>query len=104
MTTVAYSPTSPYFQTPQVNEILEYLGFWNGTFVFPNATDQSMVVDAKYDKRPDLLSYDLYGTTGWWWIFTLYNQNKIQDPIYDLKAGMTIIYPNKNNLPRSLGG
>ena len=104
MTRVTYSPNSPYSQTPQENQYLEYLGFWNGVFVFPSGTDGLLVIQSKYDNRPDLLSYDLYGTTAYWWIFTLYNQDKIQDPIYDLKAGMTIRYPNKQNLPRSTSG
>lgn len=102
MTAVTYSPNSPYYQTPQQNQYLEYLGFWNGPFVYSSSTDGLLEIQAKYDKRPDLLSYDLYGSTAWWWIFALYNQDKIQDPIYDLRAGITIRYPNKNTLPRAL--
>lgn len=104
MTTVTYAPTSPYAQTPQENQYLEYLGFWNGTFVEPSSTDGLLLIQAKYNNRPDLLSNDLYGSTAYWWIFTMYNPDQIQDPIYDLKAGMTIRFPNKNNLQRALSG
>jgi hypothetical protein len=104
MTTVVYNANSPYASTPQENQYLEYLGFWNGAFPNYSGSDGVITIQAKYDKRPDLLSQDLYGTTQWWWIFTLYNPNQIQDPIYDLRAGITLRYPSKNNLPRSLGG
>ena len=100
MTTVNYQPASPYAGTDQVNVYLEYLDFWNGPFVLPQTDDQLYTVQPKYDKRPDLLSYDQYGSTGWWWIFAVRNPNTIKDPIYDLKAGITIYLPNKANLPR----
>jgi hypothetical protein len=100
MTTVNYLPSSPYANTDQVNVYLEYLDFWNGPYILPQSTDDVYTVQPKYDKRPDLLSYDHYGSTGWWWIFAARNPDKIKDPIYDLKAGMTIYLPNKANLPR----
>lgn len=102
MTTVTYNPSSPYASTPQENQILEYLGFWNGAFPTPSLSDGQLTIEAKYDKRPDLLSQDLYGTTQWWWVFTLWNPNIIQDPIYDLRAGITIRFPSRDNLPRSV--
>lgn len=99
MTKVTYQSASPYASTNQADVYLEYLDFWNGPFVFPSSSDAMYVVQAKYDRRPDLLSYDLYGTTGWWWIFAMRNPDIIKDPIYDLKAGITIYVPNKNELP-----
>lgn len=104
MTDITYNPNSLYANTPQLNQYLEYLGFWKGDFVNSNSNDVTMTLEAKYDKRPDLLSQDLYNTTSWWWIFMLYNPDKIQDPIYDFVAGKTIIVPNKQNLPKTYGG
>ncbi len=101
MTVVNYQSSSPYANTDQVNVYLEYLDFWNGPNVYPAASDKFYVVQPKYDRRPDLLSYDLYGSTGWWWIFAMRNPDVIKDPIYDLKAGITIIIPDKQTLPKT---
>lgn len=101
MTKASYSSTSIYANTPQVTEYLEYLDFWNGIYVYPSPSDSEYVVQSKYNQRPDLLSFDLYGTTGWWWIFALRNPDTIKDPIYDLKAGITIYLVDKSNLPKT---
>lgn len=99
MTTVSYSATSPYSGTPQTNNYLEYLDIWPGYFAPFRNTDQLITLGAKYVNRPDLLSADLYGTPGYWWIFAVRNPDQIKDPIYDMKAGITIYAPVKNDLP-----
>lgn len=104
MTLVQYNPKSLYSKTPQLNQYLEYLGFWNGDFAIQNQNNNTITLENKYMHRPDLLSSDLYSTTGYWWIFMLYNPDKIQDPIYDFVPGLTIVVPSKTNLPRSYGG
>lgn len=43
-----------------------------------------------YQYRPDLLSYDFYGTPGYWW--AILELNGIFD-IYDFVAGLTIKLP-----------
>lgn len=103
MTKVTYIPTSLYFNTPQVNQVLEYLSFWNGNYPIYSSSDNILLLETKYDKRPDLLSNDLYGSPNWWWIFMIYNPDKIQDPIYDFVPGISIRIPNKSNLPSSIG-
>lgn len=99
MTSVSYSPISPYATTQQVNIYLEYLDFWQGRAIAPRDADQIVTLGAKYVNRPDLLSYDLYGTAGYWWVFALRNPDLIKDPIYDMKAGLTLYVPIKNDLP-----
>jgi len=47
----------------------------------------------KYNHRPDLLAYDLYGQSELWWIFTFYNRDTIKNPIYDFKSGTQIKIP-----------
>ena len=49
-----------------------------------------IVVDPRYQYRPDLLSYHLYNNSSLWWVIVLLNRNQLQDPIRDLKAGMTL--------------
>lgn len=99
MTTVRYSAVSPYASTPQVNNYLEYLDVWSGYSMPYQDSDQLITIGPKYNNRPDLLSYDLYGTVGYWWIFMVRNPDIIRDPIYDMKAGMAIYAPAKDGLP-----
>ena len=97
--TIRYSEGSPYSATPISNNILEYLDYWNGYFVFPSDLDTVYTIEAKYENRPDLLSFDIYGSTRYWWIFSLRNPDILKDPIYDMKTGITIFLPPKSSLP-----
>ena len=54
-----------------------------------------LVVAPKYNERPDVLAYDLYGNAKLWWVFAEFNQDKLIDPILDLKTGMEINVPDK---------
>lgn len=49
----------------------------------------------KEAERPDLLSYNLYGDTQYWWVLMWYNS--MYKP-QDLKVGTTITYPSLNSL------
>jgi hypothetical protein len=98
--TTKYSPTSPYVNTPQISQYVNYLDFWQGYQYVPSSGDVPFYVTATYEKRPDLLSFDSYGTTGYWWVFALRNPDVIKDPIFDLKAGITIYIPSKTSLPK----
>ena len=49
------------------------------------------VVPVGMDGRPDLISYDVYGTTSYWWLVCA--SNNIIDPFEELKAGKTIKLP-----------
>lgn len=61
-------------------------------------TTETIVVGPKYQHRPDLLSYSLYGNSNYWWIIALLNRNQLQDPIRDLKAGMILRVLNKADI------
>ena len=54
---------------------------------------KTITLDSKYNYRPDLLAYDLYGQSELWWIFTFYNRDTIKNPIYDFKSGTQIKIP-----------
>jgi hypothetical protein len=95
MAKTAYDATSPYYSTPQTRW---YLGPIKLRNILPDLSDQTMVVAAKYHNRPDLLSYDLYGTPAYWWVFMLCNMDLIRDPIWDLTSGMTIRAPAASRL------
>lgn len=96
-----YKKTSPWNTTPILKN--GYLGYFNIRPV-PAADDDVLYeVEAAYNHRPDLLSYDVYGTTKLWWVFAQRNMDLIKDPIYDLVPGIQIYLPKGPALRRLLG-
>ena len=95
MALVKYSGASPYAQTPQNSWFLDNLVLRE---LKSDPTDTAMVIPTEYDQRPYNLSYELYGTKDYWWVFMVLNMDKIRDPIYDFKAGISIRVPSKTRL------
>lgn len=91
-----YKDSSPYAKTPITED--NFLGYYKHRRILPDSSDLIIVIDTKYEFRPDLLSYDLYGTPNYWWIFTARNLNIIRNPIYDMVAGIEIYAPTKERL------
>jgi len=98
MTQVIYERTSPYYSTPQTNNYVTYLDFWQGPYILPKSSDSLYQLSSSYNHRPDLLASQLYGTSMLWWIFMMRNPNIIKDPIYDFVTGITIYVPSKDSL------
>ena len=90
-----YQQSSPYYATQQKST---YLGYWNPPAISPSVTDTVIQVAHRHQNRPDLLSYDLYGTTRLWWVFAMINPDQIRDPIYDLIAGIYIYAPSNTSV------
>ena len=95
-----YTKTSPWLNTPQNNLYLELLEIRP---VPAESDDYRYTIENQYRHRPDLLSFDLYGTPKLWWVFVQRNMSVIKDPIYDLYAGQTIYLPKLTTLRKSLG-
>jgi hypothetical protein len=95
-----YSPTSPYFNTPQNNI---NLGIFVPRPITAELDDQSYTIERTYAYRPDLLAYDLYGSPRLWWVFAQRNPDQIEDSIYDFKPGVTIQLPKASNVNSDLG-
>lgn len=95
-----YSQYSPYKSTLQNNLYLELLEIRP---VPAEDDDYRYTIENQYKHRPDLLSYDLYGTPKLWWVFVQRNMSVIKDPIYDFVPGVTIYCPKKSNLQKYLG-
>ncbi len=95
-----YSNTSPYFET---GEIGNYLDILNPRTITAEDDDQIYTIERTYAYRPDLLAFDLYGSPRLWWVFAQRNPDKIEDPIYDFKPGVTVQLPKKENLLKDLG-
>ena len=89
-----YRTDSVYRNTNIINnQYLDVLDISN--IDVENTTTTSMTIEAKYNEKPDLLAYDLYGNSKLWWVFALFNQDKLKDPIIDFKSGIKIIVPTR---------
>ena len=54
---------------------------------------KEITLTAKHNLRPDVLAFELYGDADYWWVFVLFNRNKIVDPIFDFTTGLNIRVP-----------
>lgn len=87
-----YSRTSNYFST-SLNT--KYLGLYEPPITEDNLTPETYKaeISTKYDRRPDLMAYDLFGSQSAWWIFAHYNRDVLYDPVNDFTAGTVIVIP-----------
>ena len=69
----------------------------------PSDGDITTEIESKYNLRPDLMAYDLYGSPNYWWVFALKNKDKLIDPVEDFKTGLTITIPPRDGLRSLLG-
>jgi len=95
-----YSKLSPYYTTEKFGRFLDILNYRT---IDKDPLDTQFTINSIYQYRPDLLSNDLYGTSGLWWVFAARNPNIINDPIFDFYAGQIIYIPNKTQLLAALG-
>ena len=49
------------------------------------------------------MAYDLYDDQNLWWVFAPRNMDIIQDPIYDIEAGLKIYILQSSKSKRFLG-
>ena len=96
-----YTDHSPWGRTGILNN--RYLGYMQIRPVPKSGDDVLYKVQPQYNYRPDLLAYDLYGTTKLWWVFAQRNMDIIKDPVYDLVSGIEIYLPQGPQLRRTLG-
>lgn len=59
-------------------------------------------IEPQYNHRPDLLAYDLYGSSKLWWVFAQRNIETLKDPVYDFEPGVKIYLPKKRALQKEL--
>ena len=91
-----HKPSSPYRRTP-VRDF--YLDLWNQPDIgLDNA--EEVVISQKYDRRPDLMAYDYFGTPNLWWVFAIINKDVLVDPTEDFRAGITINVPSKGEVAK----
>ena len=97
-----YDNESPYANTEVVNG--QYLDILSIRPVPAYDEDILYTIESQYQHRPDLLAYDLYGSTKLWWVFAQRNMNTIKDPVYDMVTGTQIYLPQGAKLTEVLGG
>ena len=96
-----YDGTSPWFNTTITNN--QYLDTLKIRPIPAESDDVLYTVQVQYTHRPDLLAYDLYGSSKLWWVFAQRNMDTIKDPIFDMKPGTEIYLPQGPKLRRTLG-
>lgn len=100
--TTTYSTFSAYYDTPITSQ--NTLSLWVPRNVPADANDQTVIISAAYNLRPDLLAYDLYGNASLWWVFAQRNPNALaEDPWGNFMAGLSIYVPNAAILKSNLG-
>jgi hypothetical protein len=97
---IVYPTSSPYSATPQTS-------WYINRFVFrsipPDSGDVPITLQQIHELRPDRLSFQLYGTPNYWWVFCVRNPFLRGDPILGFLAGLTIIVPSATHISNVLG-
>jgi hypothetical protein len=100
MSRITYPANSPYASTPQTSWYIGILAFRP---IPPDTADQPFILQMRHQYRPDRLSYDLYNTPSYWWVFCERNPFLRRDPIWAFVNGLEIIVPAANYLQQLLG-
>lgn len=95
-----YNQNSPYAFTSTAPGYLDVINFID---IPAESDDVQFTITSLYSNRPDLLSYDIYGTTDLWWVFAVRNKDIILDPVYDFVTGQNIFLPKLTNIKKALG-
>lgn len=96
----ADNPTSRFVQGGVTDVYTNRLGWWEAD-IFESATDDiTIALDAKYNRRPDLLAYDMYGKANLMWLVLQYNL--IVDINEEFVTGASITLPSKSRVFSSI--
>lgn len=79
-----------------------FLSYYNPIDIPNDYTDYYITIKSKYQYKPKLLAFDLYGDSSLSWVFTYFNRSIIENPIFDLKSGLKIKVPTKERLYKYL--
>ena len=93
---MAFSSKSFFKETTQINNIRWYLS--KPYLPKDPETDQEFVITQRYENKPGLLAYDLYGSARYNWVFAYYNRDSIHDPLVDMVEGLTITVPSADRV------
>ena len=84
-----------YTHGGETTVLTKRLGWWERdiSLLEKNTSDITLTISKRYANRPDLISYDYYGTPKLFWIILMYNS--IVDAKEELKEGSEIQIPSK---------
>lgn len=88
-----------YTQGGQVERYTNRLGWWERSTLSPSNSDVGYTVTARTALRPDLIAYDVYGTSELQWFVLQFNN--IVDINEELTAGTRITLPTPDRLQNS---
>lgn len=97
---ISYPASSPYSITPQSSW---HIGRYKHIPIRPAADDELFTITTEFEYRPDKLAKRLYGSDSYWWVFTSRNPGVVRDPIWDFRAGSSIMIPSADYLKRVTG-
>ena len=87
---------SRYYAGGTTEEYLTRLGWWE-RYVFDKSRDDVIyTIEKKYDRRPDSLAYDVYGSPQTMWVILQYNN--IIDVSTEFVEGATILLPTPHRV------
>jgi hypothetical protein len=84
-----------YVQGGTTYTIGNRIGWWERRVYKTSPTDVTLTLISKYNKRPDLLAYDLYGKANLQWFILQYNA--ISD-ITTFQQGLQLVLPTRSRL------
>ena len=91
-----YKEQSPWNRTAIIDDTV--LDIMKKRVIYRDPYDASYTIPQQFDERPDLCSYEMYGTAKYWWVFATRNPDIIIDPIRDFSVGKIIKIPSKDNI------
>jgi hypothetical protein len=91
---------SLYKNSKRKNGYMEY--YESMDIPFDNDTDYLLLIEKEYEFKPGKLALKLYGSERLTWVFSYFNRDIIQDPIFDLKSGIYIRVPTNDRLQQYL--
>ena len=91
---------SRYVQGGLTDVFQNRLGWWDGYVLTTAPDDIKFVLEAKYNTRPDLLAYDMYGKSTLQWLVLQYNL--IVDINTEFVTGVQIVLPSKSRVFQSI--
>ena len=77
-----------------------YLDIWNPIFLPKSINDKIIIIPSRFDLRPDLAAYEIYGEPKLWFVFYLRNPDILKIPFWDFREGTEIFIPNKNTIKK----
>lgn len=84
-----------YVQGGKTDDFGNKLGWWERKVFNYSYSDVTLVLPSKYNRRPDLLAFDLYGKAGLQWFILQYNT--ISD-ITEFESGLLLTLPTRSRL------